>query len=102
MARTTPAQKPRGEQSTIFRSGLAGTAAVMEAISGPNHPIPVGRDGQFLLTTWGRFRALSRPFRKVPTSRTARSIAAITSSKRRKHNDTSKYMIQDRFSIRDH
>jgi hypothetical protein len=24
MARTTPAQKPRGEQSTILRSGLAG------------------------------------------------------------------------------
>src|SRR5450631_5156 len=29
IARTTPAQKPRGEHSTIFKSGLAGTEAVM-------------------------------------------------------------------------
>src|SRR6266700_2299574 len=43
MARTTPAQKPRGEQSTIFRSGLAAIGADL----GPNHPIPAGRDGQF-------------------------------------------------------
>src|SRR5579864_8796550 len=39
MARTTPAQKPRGEQSTTFRSDLAG----MGAISGPNHPSPAGQ-----------------------------------------------------------
>jgi hypothetical protein len=40
IARTTPAQKPRGEQSTIFRAGLA----CMGAISGPNHPSPPGRE----------------------------------------------------------
>jgi hypothetical protein len=33
IARTTPAQKPRGEQSTIFRGGLAGMREVSDRIS---------------------------------------------------------------------
>src|SRR5882757_7226063 len=58
MARTTPAQKPRGEQSTIFRSGLADIGA----ISGPNHPSPAGGERPVRSTTWDRFWALSRHF----------------------------------------
>src|ERR1700740_2109084 len=64
MARTTPAQKPRGEQSTIFRAGLA----CIIAISDLNHPSPPGGERSIPLrtwhTTWDCFRALSRPFSK--------------------------------------
>src|SRR6266567_8775023 len=58
IARTTPAQKPRGEQSTILRSGLADIGA----ISGPNHPSPVGGERPIRIRTWDCFRALSRRF----------------------------------------
>jgi hypothetical protein len=34
MARTTPAQKPLGEQSTIFRSGLAAEEIVIFSVLG--------------------------------------------------------------------
>src|SRR5262245_2341676 len=60
MARTTPAQKPRGEQSTILRSGFA----AIGAISGPNHPSPTGRERSFRGTNWDWFRSLSRHFSK--------------------------------------
>src|ERR1700759_2360126 len=59
IARTTPAQKPRGEQSTILRSGLA-----VIGFPGPNHPMPAGRERSDQLTNWGRLRPVSRPFRK--------------------------------------
>src|SRR5436309_1086538 len=68
MARTTPAQKPRGEQSTIFRSGLADADKEdadiedMGAISGPNHPSPAGGERPIRIRTWGCFWALSRHF----------------------------------------
>src|ERR1700730_13705311 len=64
MARTTPAQKPRGEQSTIFSGGLAGIRADL----GPNHPWPAGKERSktankdLSIRTWDRFWALSRPF----------------------------------------
>src|SRR5271170_2766786 len=58
IARTTPAQKPRGEQSTSLRSGLAAVGA----ISGPNHPSPAARERSVLGRTWGCFWALSRHF----------------------------------------
>src|SRR4051812_49224703 len=65
MARTTPAQKPRGEQSTIFRGGLAGILGN----SGPNHPSPAGRErsmgrnGDFAKE---RFRERRFPLRRFP------------------------------------
>jgi hypothetical protein len=43
IARTTPAQKPRGEQSTIFRGFLA----CMEAISDRITPRRRAGNGQF-------------------------------------------------------
>src|SRR6516165_992796 len=58
MARTTPAQKPRGEQSTILRSGFA----AIGAISGPNHPSPAGRERSIWIRTWDGFCAVSRHF----------------------------------------
>src|SRR3954447_23716060 len=43
MARTTPAQKPRGEQSTILRSGLRSELADIGAVSGTESPPAGGR-----------------------------------------------------------
>src|ERR1700742_869328 len=60
MARTTPAQKPRGEQSTTLRSGLA----AMEQNLAANPPSPAGRGRSVATTTWDCFQALSRHFRK--------------------------------------
>src|SRR5882757_9268617 len=67
MARTTPAQKPRGEQSTILRDGLADADKAdmglsFGAISGPNHPSPAGGERPIRIRTWGCFGALSRHF----------------------------------------
>src|SRR6185437_14123387 len=58
IARTTPAQKPRGEQSTILRSGLTGIKSNLE----PNHPSPAGGERSIQVTTWDCFSALSRHF----------------------------------------
>src|SRR3954469_23518677 len=55
IARTTPAQKPRGEQSTIFRGGLAGMGAIPDRIT--------PEKGNYY-STWDGFWALSRPFSK--------------------------------------
>src|ERR1700761_2862806 len=60
MARTTPAQKPRGEQSTTLRAGLA---AMWENLA-PNPPSPPGRGRSIATRTWDCFQALSRHFRK--------------------------------------
>src|SRR5215218_1851015 len=88
MARTTPAQKPRGEQSTIFRSGLAD--ADKEDIGGsrgPNHPQPAGGERPIRVRTWGCFWALSRHFSR-PIAPTApqgvyrRRIPVITDDRR--------------------
>src|SRR6187549_3617516 len=63
MARTTPAQKPRGEQSTIFRSGLADAEKEdIRGSRGPNHPQPAGGERPIRVRTWGCFWALSRHF----------------------------------------
>src|ERR1700712_1085476 len=69
MARTTPAQKPRGEQSTIFRSGFAD----IRAISGPNHPSPAGGERPIRIGTWGCFWALSRHFSRPLRQRPLRA-----------------------------
>src|SRR4249919_3889218 len=71
MARTTPAQKPRGEQSMIFRSGLAdGEKEGMGLSRRPNHPLPAGRERPIRIRTWDCFWALSRhysrPLRQYP------------------------------------
>src|SRR5258708_5819766 len=58
IARTTPAQKPRGEQSTIFRSGLACIGAISDLVT----PRRRAGNGQIWIRTWDGFRALSRPF----------------------------------------
>src|SRR5215471_13739064 len=68
IARTTPAQKPRGEQSTIFRSGLAAIGAIL----GPKHPLPTGRDRSNRLTNWARLRSVSRPISNRPISQPLR------------------------------
>src|ERR1700744_1835491 len=68
IARTTPAQKPRGEQSTTLRSGLADIGKISGKISGenltPNPPSPPGRGRSVASRTWDCFQALSRHFRK--------------------------------------
>src|SRR5580692_5662282 len=61
IARTTPAQKPRGEQSTILRSGLADIGAIPADRITPRRR---AGNGQFETRTWGRFRALSRHFHR--------------------------------------
>src|SRR3954468_23002276 len=93
MARTTPAQKPRGEQSTIFRSGLADADKEdadiedMRAISGPNHPSPVGGERPIRIRTWGCFWARSRHFWQAiapmaPQGVYRRRIPVITDDRR--------------------
>jgi hypothetical protein len=54
MARTTPAQKPRGEQSTIRRSGLAWLLRTSGA-SGTESPLAGGRGTVNSGRTWGCF-----------------------------------------------
>src|ERR1700722_3749538 len=61
IARTTPAQKPRGEQSTIFRGGLAGirrprTGSAL-IVKGRG---TVDSKGLIRPRTWDGFWALSR------------------------------------------
>src|SRR5580698_5031377 len=43
MARTTPAQKPRGEQSTIQRGGLAGITRPRTGVGAPQALTKAGR-----------------------------------------------------------
>src|ERR1700722_2378668 len=64
IARTTPAQKPRGEQSTILKCGFGSALTGMGAISVPNHPSAGGQGAVVQNTTWDCFRALSRYFSK--------------------------------------
>src|SRR6266566_3559052 len=77
IARTTPAQKPRGEQSTIFRGGLAGIGR-----SRTESPSPARRERSIQIRTWDGFRALSRPvskpFRGSPQTAYIEAIPVIT------------------------
>src|SRR5258708_4639103 len=62
MARTTPAQKPRGEQSTILKSGFGSGLADIGAFSGTESPLPPGGERPIRIRTWDWFRAESRHF----------------------------------------
>ena len=64
MARSTPAQKPRGEQSRIFRAGLAGMGASRDRITHCPRSARLTVNSQS--PTWDCFRAvLSRPCRRI-------------------------------------
>src|SRR3954469_17464045 len=63
IARTTPAQKPRGEQSTIFRGGLAGMGAIPDRITPEKGNYYSTWDG-----IWALSRPISKPLRPPPTT----------------------------------
>src|SRR3954447_21457682 len=64
IARTTPAQKPRGEQSTILRGGLAGMGELRTG--SPRKRAIVERlvSKHLSRSTWDGIWALSRPISK--------------------------------------
>src|SRR5580704_15105275 len=86
IARTTPAQKPRGEQSTILRSGFGSDLARIGAISGPNHP-SAGRAGSArskydLGLVSGAVKALQQPIAQLAPVGIYRAIPVIADDHR--------------------